>query len=197
VQEAATPAVRDAQFQLIADQSQQFLAAGDPVISVDTKKKEKIGNYKTAGREYAPQGQPPTVNTHDFGDRDDQGQIIHGLPYGVYEPLRNVGWVSVGVDHDTAAFAVNTIGQWWSKMGLPAYPHSRRVMITADSGGSNGRRLRAWKTELQRLADHTGCHRCERSTATIISIAAATSGLRMTLIASRMLIGSVRSRKRG
>jgi transposase len=147
---------RDAQFQLIADQSQQFLAAGDPVISVDTKKKEKIGNYKTAGREYAPQGQPPTVNTHDFGDRDDQGQIIHGIPYGVYEPLRNVGWVSVGVDHDTAAFAVNTIGQWWSKMGLPAYPHSRRVMITADSGGSNGRRLRAWKTELQRLADHTG-----------------------------------------
>jgi hypothetical protein len=122
---------RDAQFQLIADQSQQFLAAGDPVISVDTKKKEKIGNYKNAGREYAPQAQPPAVNTHDFGDRDDQGQIIHGIPYGVYEPQRNVGWVSVGVDHDTAAFAVNTIGQWWSQMGQPAYPHSRRVMITA------------------------------------------------------------------
>jgi hypothetical protein len=147
---------RDAQFQLIADHSQEFLAAGDPVISVDTKKKEKIGNYKNAGREYAPQGQPPTVNMHDFGDRDDEGQIIHGIPYGVYEPQRNVGWVSVGVDHDTAEFAVNTIGQWWSKMGQPVYPHSRRVMITADSGGSNGSRLRAWKTHLQRLADHTG-----------------------------------------
>ena len=147
---------RDAQFQLIADQSQQFLAAGDPVISVDTKKKEKIGNYKNTGREYQTQGQPRTVNTHDFGDRDDQGLIIHGIPYGVYEPQRNVGWVSVGVDHDTAAFAVNTIGQWWSKMGQPAYPHSRRVMITADSGGSNGRRLRAWKTQLQQLADHSG-----------------------------------------
>jgi len=147
---------RDAQFQLIADHSREFLAAGDPVISVDTKKKEKIGNYKNAGREYAPRAQPPTVNMHDFGDRDDDGQIIHGIPYGVYEPQRNVGWVSVGVDHDTAEFAVNTIGQWWSKMGQPAYSHSRRVMITADSGGSNGSRLRAWKTHLQRLADSTG-----------------------------------------
>ena len=147
---------RDAQFQCIADHSQGFLAAGDPVISVDTKKKEKIGAYKTAGREYEPQGPPQTVDTHDFGDRDSEGRIIHGIPYGVYEPQRNVGWVSVGVDHDPAEFAVTTIGQWWSKMGQPASPHSRRVMITADSGGSNGSRLRAWKTQLQRLADHTG-----------------------------------------
>jgi len=147
---------RDAQFQYIAAHSQQFIAAGDPVISVDTKKKEKIGSYKNAGREYQPQGQPQAVDTHDFGDRDSEGRIIYGIPYGVYEPQRNVGWVSVGIDHDTADFAVSTIGQWWSKMGQPAYPHSRRVMITADSGGSNGRRLRAWKTHLQRLADHSG-----------------------------------------
>jgi hypothetical protein len=154
---------RDAQFQFIAAHSQQFMAAGDPVISVDTKKKEKIGTYKNAGREYEPQGQPQVVDTHDFGDRDSDGRIIYGIPYGVYEPHRNLGWVSVGVDHDTAEFAVSTIGQWWNKMGQPAYSHSRRVMITADSGGSNGSRLRAWKTHLQRLADQTGlelhvCH---------------------------------------
>lgn len=154
---------RDAQFQFIATHSQQFLAAGDPVISVDTKKKEKIGSYKKAGREYEPQGQPQTVDTHDCGDRDSEGRIIYGIPYGVYEPQRNLGWVSVGVDHDTAEFAVRTIGQWWSKMGQPAYPTARRVMITADSGGSNGARVRAWKTHLQRLADDSGlefhvCH---------------------------------------
>jgi transposase len=147
---------RDAQFHYIAAHSQQFLAAGDPVISVDTKKKEKIGTYKNAGREYQPQGQPQTVNMHDFGDRDDEGRIICAIPYGVYEPQRNLGWVSVGVDHDTAEFAVSTIAQWWNKMGQPAYGASRRVMITADSGGSNGSRRRAWKTHLQRLADHTG-----------------------------------------
>lgn len=147
---------RDAQFQFIATHSQQFMAAGDPVISVDTKKKEKLGPYKNAGREYEPQGQPQAVDSHDFGERDREGRIIYGIPYGVYEPQRNVGWVSVGVDHDTAEFAVSTIGQWWMKMGRLAYPHSRRVMITADSGGSNGSRLRAWKTHLQRLADQTG-----------------------------------------
>ena len=147
---------RDAQFQFIAAHSQQFMAAGDPVISVDTKKKEKIGPYKNAGCEYEPQGQPQAVDTHDFGQRDNDGRIIYGIPYGVYEPQRNVGWVSVGVDHDTAEFAVSTIGQWWTKMGQPAYSHSRRVMVTADSGGSNGSRLRAWKTHLQRLADQTG-----------------------------------------
>ncbi len=147
---------RDAQFQLIAGNSQQFMEASEPVISVDTKKKEKIGTYKNAGREYEPQGRAQRVDTHDFGDRDAEGRIIYGIPYGVYEQHRNVGWVSVGVDHDTAEFAVTTIGQWWNKMGQPAYPHTRRVMITADSGGSNGSRVRAWKTHLQRLADQTG-----------------------------------------
>ena len=147
---------RDAQFQYIAQKSQAFLEAGEPVVSVDTKKKEKIGNYKNGGREYEPKGHAEEVETHDFGQRDADGRVIHGIPYGVYEQERNVGWVSVGVDHDTAHFAVATIGQWWEKMGHPAYPNSRRVMITADSGGSNGSRRRAWKTELQRLADATG-----------------------------------------
>ena len=139
------------------------MAAGEPVISVDTKKKEQRGTYKNGGREYAPQGQAPQVNTHDFGDRDAQGQIIHGIPYGVYDQARNTGWVSVGVDHDTAEFAVATIGQWWKQMGQPTYSAARRVMITADSGGSNGSRVHAWKAQLQRLADATGlafhvCH---------------------------------------
>jgi hypothetical protein len=98
----------------------------------------------------------PLLLEHDFGQRDAEGRVIHGIPYGVYEQERNVGWVSVGVDHDTAQFAVATIEQWWEKMGRPAYPNSGRVMITADSGGRNGRRVRAWKTELQRLSDVTG-----------------------------------------
>ena len=154
---------RDAQFQYIAEQGKQFMEAGEPVISVDTKKKEKIGNYKNGGREYAPQGQAQQVDTHDFGNRDAAGRIIHGIPYGVYDQHRNTGWVSVGVDNDTAEFAVTTIGQWWKKMGQPTYLTARRVMVTADSGGSNGSRVRAWKTQLQRLADETGlefhvCH---------------------------------------
>jgi len=147
---------RDAQFRYISKKSREFLEAGDPVISVDTKKKEKIGNYKNGGQEYEPKGHVEEVETHDFGQRDAEGRVIHGIPYGVYEQERNVGWVSVGVDHDTAQFAVATIEQWWEKMGRPAYPKSGRVMITADSGGSNGRRVRAWKTELQRLSDVTG-----------------------------------------
>ena len=146
---------RDAQFQYIAKKSQEFIGAGDPVISVDTKKKEKIGNYKNAGREYEPKGHVEEVEMHDFGQRDANNRIVYGIPYGVYEQERNMGWVSVGVDHDTSQFAVTTIGQWWEKMGKPAYPDSRRVLITADSGGSNGRRVRAWKTELQRLANAT------------------------------------------
>lgn len=147
---------RDAQFQYIAQKSREFLDAGDPVISVDTKKKEKIGNYKNGGREYEPKGHVEEVDTHDFGQRDDEGRVIKGIPYGVYDLGRNEGWVSVGADHDTAPFAVSTIGRWWETMGQPAYPNSGRVLITADSGGSNGSRVRAWKTELQRLADATG-----------------------------------------
>jgi hypothetical protein len=147
---------RDAQFQYIAQKSQEFLDAGDPVISVDTKKKEKIGNYKNGGREYEPKGHVEEVETHDFGQRDEEGRVMKGIPYGVYDQGRNEGWVSVGTDHDTAPFAVSTIGQWWENMGRPAYPNSGRVLITADSGGSNGSRIRAWKIELQRLADATG-----------------------------------------
>jgi transposase len=147
---------RDAQFCYIAQRSKEFLETGDPVISVDTKKKEKIGNYKNGGREYEPEGRAREVEMHDFGKRDADGQIIQGIPYGVYDQGRNSGWVSVGVDHDTAEFAVTTIGYWWKKMGQSAYPSSRRVMITADSGGSNGSRVRAWKTQLQRLADEMG-----------------------------------------
>jgi transposase len=147
---------RDAQFHYIAEKTKEFLAAGNPVISVDTKKKEKIGNYKNGGREYQPQGQPEQVETHDFGQRDADGSIIHGIPYGVYDVNRNEGWVSVGVDHDTSHFAVNTIDLWWQNMGKLAYPQTGRVMITADSGGSNGRRVRAWKAELQRLANELG-----------------------------------------
>ncbi len=123
---------------------------------MDTKKKEKIGNYKNGGREYEPKGHVEEVEMHDFGQRDVEGRVIYGIPYGVYEQGRNVGWVSVGVDHDTSQFAVATIGQWWGNMGQPTYPNSRRVVITADSRGSNGSRVRAWKTELQRLADATG-----------------------------------------
>jgi hypothetical protein len=144
---------RDAQFRYIAQKSKEFLEKGDPVISVDTKKKEKVGNYKNAGREYEPKGHVQEVDMHDFGERDAEGRIIYGIPYGVYDQQRNTGWVSVGVDHDTAEFAVTTIGQWWKKMGQPVYPDSRRVMITADSGGSNGSRVHAWKNQLQRLAD--------------------------------------------
>lgn len=147
---------RDEQFKYIAQKSQEFLDAGDPVISVDTKKKEKVGNYKNGGREYEPKEHVEEVETHDFGQRDAKGRVICAIPYGVYEQERNVGWVSVGVDHDTAHFAVATIAQWWEHMGSSAYSESRRVMITVDSGGSNGYRRRAWKTEIQRLADTTG-----------------------------------------
>jgi hypothetical protein len=147
---------RDAQFQYIAKKSREFIDAGDPVISVDTKKEEEIGNYKNGGREYEPKGHVEEVEMHDFGQRDAEGRVIYGIPYGVYEQERNMGWVSVGVDHDTAQFSVATIGQWRGRMGEPAYPNSGRVMITADSGGGNGSRVRAWKTELQRLADVTG-----------------------------------------
>ena len=147
---------RDAQFHYIAHLTRQFMEAGDPVISTDTKKKEKIGSYKNAGREYRRQGQAPKVNMHDFGDRDAEGRIMYGIPYGVYDSKQNTGWVSVGTDHDTAHFAVATIAQWWKNMGQQTYPHTQRVLITADSGGSNGSRVRAWKTHLQLLADETG-----------------------------------------
>jgi hypothetical protein len=150
---------RDAQFHHIHRKVTEYLKRGDPVISVDTKKKELVGEYENAGREQQPKGQPEQVKVHDFADRDKG----HVRPYGVYDMARNEGWVSVGVDHDTAMFAVETIRRWWWHMGQPVYGNASRLLITADAGGSNGVRVRLWKTALQKLADETGmriavCH---------------------------------------
>jgi hypothetical protein len=150
---------RDAQFQCIAERSAEFMAAGQPVISVDSKKKELVGAYRNGGREYQPKGRPEAVKTHDFKD-PALGKVI---PHGVYDPCANVGWVSVGIDHDTAEFAVESLRRWWRTMGSPAYPHACRLLITADCGGSNGYRTRAWKLGLQDLANGLGleitvCH---------------------------------------
>jgi hypothetical protein len=150
---------RDAQFRHINRSVLAFQRKRQPVISVDTKKKELVGHFKNAGREWRPKGSPELVKVHDFMV-PEQGKAI---PYGVYDLTRNAGWVSVGVDHDTASFAVRTIRRWWRVMGQPAYPQAQSLLITADSGGSNGARVRLWKWELQRLADATGltitvCH---------------------------------------
>lgn len=150
---------RDAQFKYINEQVKATLVAGDPVISVDTKKKELVGPFKNNGRTWRPKGQPEAVKVHDFID-PERGRAT---PYGVYDVSANVGWVSVGTDHDTASFAVETIRRWWKAMGKPAYPTAEQLMITADGGGSNGTRLRLWKYELQGLADEIGipirvCH---------------------------------------
>jgi hypothetical protein len=159
--EGSQHADRDEQFEHINRKAQRYLKQGEPVISVDTKKKELVGDFKNAGREWQPQGQPEKVRAHDFEIREpDKGKVA---PYGVYDLGRNVGWVSVGVDHDTAAFAVESIRRWWHWMGRPSYPKAKRLLITADSGGSNGARVRLWKWELQKLADETGlevsvCH---------------------------------------
>jgi DDE family transposase len=142
---------RDAQFIHINDTAAQFLAAGDPVVSVDTKKKEVVGEYANKGQAWRPEGEPTKVSTHDF-----PGPLGKAIPYGVYDIGANTGWVSVGSDHDTAAFAVNTLRGWWNDKGQAAYPNARRLMITADGGGSNGYRLRAWKVELAKLAAETG-----------------------------------------
>ena len=135
------------------------MARHQPVISVDTKKKELVGEFKNGGRELRPAGQPELVRVHDFVDRE----LGRATPYGIYDLGRNSGWVSVGMDHDTAEFAVETIRRWWRTMGRPAYSEATRLLITADGGGSNGSRLRLWKIELQKLADETGlrivvCH---------------------------------------
>jgi hypothetical protein len=143
---------RNAQFEHINRQVRRQLAAGEPAISVDTKKKELVGDFKNAGREWRPQGRPEEVRVHDFLDKT-KGKAI---PYGVYDLARDVGWVSVGINHDTAAFAVQTIRHWWRQLGHKAYPRARSLLITADSGGSNGTRVRLWKWELQKLANETG-----------------------------------------
>jgi hypothetical protein len=150
---------RDAQFRYVNDQVKEHLVAGQPVVSVDTKKKELVGQFKNGGREWDRVGQPVQVNTHDFPDTAS-GKAI---PYGVYDMAANTGWVSVGCDHDTAAFAVATLGRWWACHGRTAYPEATRLLVTADAGGSNSYRTRAFKTELARLAAATGlavtvCH---------------------------------------
>ena len=150
---------RDAQFDHINTQVKAALAAGQPAISVDTKKKELVGDFKNAGRELRPKGQPEPVRMHDF----KIPELGRAVPYGVYDIAGNTGWVSVGIDHDTASFAVNAIRRWWQTMGRARYPEARSLLITADCGGSNGARVRLWKRELQALADELGfpitvCH---------------------------------------
>lgn len=150
---------RDAQFLHIAKLVKQFQRQHQPVISVDGKKKELIGNFKNAGEEWYPKGKPIAVNAYDFVDK----KLGKALPYGVYDLYLNQGWVNVGIDHDTAQFAVESIRRWWYEMGLPIYPRAQHLLITADCGGSNGYRVKLWKLELQHLADETGltihvCH---------------------------------------
>ena len=150
---------RDAQFRYINDQVRTRLERGRPAVSVDTKKKELVGDFKNGGREWRPRGEPEPVRTHDFLDK----QLGKAIPYGVYDLANNQGWVSVGIDHDTARFAANSIRRWWQQMGRKRFPHATDLLITADGGGSNGSRSRLWKLCLQELADDLGialivCH---------------------------------------
>ena len=143
---------RTSQFEFINTKAQAALGAAQPLISVDTKKKELVGQFKNGGREWRPKGQPEQVKVHDFVDKE----LGKANPYGVYDVANDSAWVSVGTDHDTASFAVESIRRWWLAMGHDVYPDARELMITADGGGSNGSRVRLWKLELQRLADELG-----------------------------------------
>jgi transposase len=150
---------RDAQFRYLAAQVVQFAGAGQPVISVDAKKKELVGAFKNGGREYQPVGHPEQVNVHDFPDKE----LGKAIPYGIYDVSANTGWVTVGTDHDTSAFAVATLRSWWDTVGRDRYPTADRLLICADGGGSNGSRVRAWKVELAAFAADSGmevtvCH---------------------------------------
>jgi hypothetical protein len=150
---------RNAQFEYLNAQVEAQLAVGEPAISVDAKKKELVGPFKNGGRELCPKGHPEPVRVHDFVDKE----LGRATPYGVYDLAQNQGWVTVGIDHDTAEFAVASIARWWQGMGQAAYPHATSLLITADGGGSNASRSRLWKLELQRLANQTGlelriCH---------------------------------------
>jgi hypothetical protein len=150
---------RDAQFHYINDHVKEALASGNPAISVDTKKKELVGDFRNGGREWRPKGSPEEVRVHDFVIPE----LGRAVPYGIYDIAGNTGWVSVGIDHDTAAFATNAIRTWWQQMGHERYPAAKNLLITADGGGSNGSRVRLWKLELQKLADEldipiTVCH---------------------------------------
>ena len=157
--EGSTHPDRDAQFEHINDEAIHFQAEGQPVISVDTKKKEIVGDFKNSGSDYRPQGCPEAVRTHDFMDKD----LGKAVPYGVYDVGANAGWVTVGIDNDTAEFAVASIHLWWQQMGRERYPDATQILITADGGGSNGSRVKLWKRELQAFAETTGlavsvCH---------------------------------------
>jgi hypothetical protein len=157
--EGGQHADRNAQFEYIARQARKLQKRDQPVISVDTKKKELVGDFKNGGREWRPQGQPEGVRVHDFLDK----KLGKAIPYGVYDLAANTGWVSVGIDHDTSDFAVETIRRWWHHMGRKRYPKAKELLITADGGGSNGCRSRLWKVALQRLANELGliirvCH---------------------------------------
>ncbi len=143
---------RNAQFEYINARVEEALRKGQPVISVDTKKKELVGQFKNGGKEWRPEGDPEKVNVYDFVDKE----LGRANPYGVYDLANNTGWVSVGTDHDTASFAVATIRRWWLAMGAPLYPDVKELMIMADGGGSNGSRVRLWKLELQLLSDELG-----------------------------------------
>jgi transposase len=150
---------RDAQFRHINEQVGAALRAGEPAISVDTKKKELVGDFKNTGREWRPKGEPELVRVHDFKDKE----LGKAIPYGIYDLASDEGWVQVGIDHDTAQFAAASIRSWWLELGKQRYPHASTLQITADCGGSNGNRSRLWKLELQKLADETGlqvsvCH---------------------------------------
>ncbi len=150
---------RDAQFDYLNGQVTAALAAEQPVVSVDAKKKELVGAYKNGGQEWQPQGQPEAVNVYDFVDK----RVGKAIPYGIYDVGRKAGWVNVGQDHDTAQFAIESLRRWWQGVGLPAYPQADRLLICADGGGSNGARVRLWKVAVQALADDTGlqitvCH---------------------------------------
>ena len=157
--EGGTHPDRDAQFEHLNAQVEVYLSAGEPVISVDAKKKELVGDFKNPGREWSPQGQPEEVRVYDF----PIAGLGRATPYGVYDLGQNTGWVNVGIDQNTAAFAVESIRGWWKAVGKPQYPQAKRLLISADGGGSNGSRVRLWKWELQQLADETGlaitvCH---------------------------------------
>jgi len=143
---------RNAQFEYLNDRVRLFQCQGQPVVSVDTKKKELVGDFKNGGREWRPKGQPQEVRVHDFQDP----ALGKAIPYGVYDLTHNQGWVSVGIDHDTARFAAETLRRWWEGMGAKRFPRARKLLITADGGGSNGSRSRLWKMALQGLADAVG-----------------------------------------
>jgi hypothetical protein len=158
--EGASHRDRDAQFRHISRQVRAFQGRGNPVISVDTKKKELVGEFKNGGREWRPKGQPEKVKVHDFRDDDVSPLGGKAIPYGVYDLAANAGWVNVGIDHDTPDFAVQSIRTWWRQMGSRSYPKAGELLITADCGGSNGYRPRAWKVALQKLANETRLRIC-------------------------------------